>query len=58
MKYLFKWEGMCTIPEEQVGGHTKTTPPNHGKRLQKLCRNGELFEHVLCRSAETVETSI
>ena len=58
MKYLFKQEGMCTTLEEQVGGNTKTTAPNHGKRLQKLYMNGKFFEHVLSRSAEIVKTNI
>ena len=26
-------EGMCTTPEKQVGGYTKTTTPNHSKRM-------------------------
>ena len=43
---------MCTNLEEQVGGNTKTTTPNHGK---KLCKNGEFSEHVLSRPAEIVD---
>ena len=30
---------MCTTLEKQVGGDTKTTTPNHSKRLQKFCRD-------------------
>ena len=39
---------MCTTLEEQVRGYTKTTTPNYSERLQKLYRNGEFFEYMLC----------
>ena len=49
---------MCATPERQVGSYTKATTPFHGKRLQKLCRDGNLFGYVLPRITETVKTNI
>ena len=49
---------MCTTLEKQVGSYTKATTPLHGKRLKKLHQDGKLFEYVLPRSTETIETNI
>ena len=50
---------MCTIFEKQVGSiYKKLQPPVHGKRLQKLCGDGKLFEYVLPRATETIKTNI
>ena len=35
----------------------KLQPPLHGERLQKLCRDGKLFDHVLPRATETIKTN-
>ena len=34
---------MCKTLEKQAGSFTKVTIPFHGKRLQKLCGDGQLF---------------
>ena len=36
----------------------KLQPPLHGERIQKLCRDGKLFEYVLPRATETIKTNI
>ena len=46
---------MCATLEKQVGSYTKATTTFHHKRLQKLCRNGKLFEYVLARITETIK---
>ena len=38
---------MCTTLEKQVGSYTKVIAPLHGKRLQKLCRDGT-FLSMFC----------
>ena len=49
---------MCATFEKQVGSYTKATTPLHSKRLQQLCEDGKLFEHVLPRATETIKTYI
>ena len=34
---------MCTTLEKQIGVDTETAAPNHNKRMQKFCRDGDLF---------------
>ena len=48
---------MCAILKKQAKSYTKITTP-HGKRLQKLCRDGKVFEYVLPRATETIKTNI
>ena len=55
---FIKKKSMCATLEKQVGSYTKATTTFNGKRLQKLCRNGKLFEYVLPRITETVKTYI
>ena len=49
---------MCTTLEKQVGSYTKAITPLHSKRLQKICRDGKLFEYVLPKATETIKTNI
>ena len=49
---------MCTTLKKQARHDKKITSPLHGKRLQKLCGDGKLFEYVLPRATETIKTNI
>ena len=50
---------VCVQPlRNRLEAIQKLQPPNHGERLQKLCRNGEFSKHVLSRFAEIVKTNI
>ena len=49
---------MCTTFEKQVGSYTKAAAPQNGKRLQKLCGDGKLFEYVLPRVTEAIKANI
>ena len=58
MKYSYKNKGVCTTLKKQAGSYTKITTSPHSERMQKLCRDGKLFEYVLARATETTETNI
>ena len=49
---------MCTTFEKYAGSYPKVTTSLHGKRLQKLCGDGKLFEYVLPRAAEAIKANI
>ena len=49
---------MCTTLKKQAGSYTKITTPLHGESMQTLCGDSKLFEYVLPRATETIETNI
>ena len=49
---------MCTTLKKQAGSYTKITNPLHSERMPKHCGDGILFEYVLPRATETIETNI
>ena len=44
--------------KKQVGSYSKAKAPCHSKRLQKLCRDGQLCEYVLSRITKVAKTHI
>ena len=58
-KIFIQDKRVCVQPlRSRLEAIKKTSASNYGKRLQKFCWNGKLFEHVLSRITEITKTYI